>query len=185
VEDYERLLAAQDAADPEAERVARRGLENRVRLEARKLAEKYIVPPLTVEFGVIYLPTDGLYAEVARIPGLIDEIGRKDRVLVMGPSLLPALLRTIHLGHVTLALESKADEVRILLSATRTEMRKIDDTLERLHKQASTLTSSLDKARVRTRQVDRKLKGVETMDGEEATRLLGADETEDIDEETA
>lgn len=183
VEDYERLLAAQDAGDPEAERLARRGLEQRVRLEARKLAEKYIVPPVTVEFGVIYLPTDGLYAEVARIPGLIDEIGRGQRVLVMGPSLFPALLRTIHLGHVTLALESKADEVRMLLSATRTEMRKVDETLDRLHKQASTLTTSLDKARTRTRVVDRKLKGVETMDPEAATRLLGADEAEDIEED--
>lgn len=185
VEDYERLLAAQDAGDAEAERSARRGLEQRVRMEARKLAEKYIVPPATVEFGVIYLPTDGLYAEIARIPGLIDEIGRTSRVLVMGPSLFPALLRTIHLGHVTLALESKADEVRILLSATRTEMRKLDDTLEKLHKQASTLTSSLDRARTRTRQVDRKLKGVEALDGEEATRLLGVDEADDIEEDNA
>ena len=79
-----------------------------MREEARKIAAKYIVPPITVEFAVLYLPTDALYTEVSRIPGLIDEIGRECRVLLMGPSLLPALLRTIHLGFLTLALEQKA-----------------------------------------------------------------------------
>ena len=111
VEDYERLLAASDAGDADAERAATRMLERRMRDEARKIATKYINPPVTVEFAVLYLPTDALYAEVARIPGLIDEIGRECRVLVMGPALFPALLRTIHLGlhHAGAGAEGRSD----------------------------------------------------------------------------
>jgi DNA recombination protein RmuC len=172
VEDYERLLAASDAGDADAERSASRMLERRMRDEAKKIATKYINPPVTVEFAVLYLPTDALYAEVARIPGLIDEIGRECRVLVMGPSLLPALLRTIHLGFITLALEQKADQIRDLLGATRTEMLKMDEVLERLAKQAGAFSNTIDTARRRTRAVGRKLRGVEEIDAERAESLL-------------
>jgi DNA recombination protein RmuC len=176
VEDYERLLAASEAGDAEAERLARRGLERRIRDEAKKIQEKYIHPPLTVEFAVLYLPTDSLYAEVARIPGLIDDLGRLCRVLVMGPSLLPALLRTIQLGFVTLALEQKAGEIHQLLGATRTEMVKMDDVLSRLSKQAGTMSNTIDQARTRTRAVTRKLKGLEQVDAVRADLLLGLEE---------
>ncbi len=172
VEDYERLLAASDAGDVEAERTATRQLERRVRDEARKIAAKYIVPPITVEFAVLYLPTDALYAEVARIPGLVDAIGRESRVLLMGPTLFPALLRTIHLGFVTLALEHKADQIRSLLGATRTEMLKMDDVLERLARQAGAFTNTIDKARVRTRAMSRKLRSVEHIGPALAENLL-------------
>jgi len=178
VEDYERLLAASDAGDTEAERTATRSLERRVRDEARKIAAKYIVPPVTVEFAVLYLPTDALYAEVARIPGLVDEIGRECRVLLMGPTLFPALLRTIHLGFVTLALEQKTDEIRGLLGATRSEMVKMDDVLERLSRQAGAFSSTIDKARVRTRAVQRKLRGLEAVDPARAASLLALEEAE-------
>ena len=172
VEDYERLLAASEAGDVEAERSATRMLERRIRDEARKIAAKYIAPPVTVEFAILYLPTDALYAEVARIPGLIDDIGRECRVLLMGPTLFPALLRTIHLGFVTLALEHKADQIRDLLGATKTEMLRMDDVLERLAKQAGTFSATIDKARVRTRAVGRKLRGVEQIDTLQAENLL-------------
>jgi DNA recombination protein RmuC len=172
VEDYERLLAASDAGDADAERTASRMLERRMRDEAKKIATKYINPPVTVEFAVLYLPTDALYAEVARIPGLIDEIGRECRVLVMGPSLFPALLRTIHLGFITLALEQKADQIRDLLGATRTEMLKMDDVLERLGKQAGAFSNTIEAARRRTRAVGRKLRGVEEIETERAEQLL-------------
>jgi DNA anti-recombination protein RmuC len=99
---------------------------------------------------VLYLSTDALYAEVARIPGLIAEIGRQSRVLILGPSLFPALLRTIHLGFVTLALEQKAGLIHELLGATRTEMLKMDETLERLARQAGTFTNTIERARTRT-----------------------------------
>jgi DNA recombination protein RmuC len=172
VEDYERLLAASDAGDAEAERAASRMLERRMRDEARKIAAKYINPPVTVEFAVLYLPTDALYAEVARIPGLIDEIGRECRVLVMGPSLFPALLRTIHLGFITLALEQKADQIRDLLGATRTEMLKMDEVLERLAKQAGTFSNTIERARSRTRAMGRVLRSVEAIEAERAETLL-------------
>jgi DNA recombination protein RmuC len=172
VEDYERLLAASDAGDAEAERSATRMLERRVRDEAKKIASKYINPPVTVEFAVLYLPTDALYAEVARIPGLVDDIGRDCRVLVMGPSLFPALLRTIHLGFVTLALEQKADQIRNLLGATRTEMLKMDDVLERLGKQAGAFSNTIETARRRTRAMGRKLRGVEAIEADRSEQLL-------------
>ena len=175
VEDYERLLAASDAGDAEAERTASRMLERRMRDEARKIASKYINPPVTVEFAVLYLPTDALYAEVARIPGLIDEIGRDCRVLVMGPSLFPALLRTIHLGFITLALEQKADQIRDLLGATRGEMLKMDEVLDRLAKQAGTFSNTIERARTRTRAVTRKLRSIEAVEGERAEQLLEMD----------
>ena len=173
VEDYERMLNAAEAGDADAEKLARRGLERRIRDEAKKLQSKYIHPPATVEFAVMYLPTDGLYAEVARIPGLIDELGREFRVLVLGPSLFPALVRTIQLGHVTLVLEQKADEVRQLLGATRGEMAKMDVVLASLEKQTGTLSNTIGRARQRTRAVERKLKAVEVLDSEAAAQLLG------------
>jgi DNA recombination protein RmuC len=166
VEDYERLLAAADAGDLDAERDARRGLDRAVRVQARSIALKYINPPLTVEFAVMYLPTDGLYAEVARIPGMIDDLGRTHRVLVLGPSLFPALLRTIQLGQVTLALEQKSDEIRKLLGATKHEMIKMDGVLEKLYKQAQRFGTTIDDARQRTRAVARKLRTIETVETE-------------------
>src|SRR5579863_1214330 len=172
VEDYERLLAASEAGDLEAERSATRMLERRMRDEAKKIAAKYINPPVTVEFAVLYVPTDSLYAEVARIPGLIDDIGRECRVLVMGPSLFPALLRTIHLGFITLALEQKADQIGKLLGATKQEMLKMDGVLDRLAKQAGTFTDTIETARRRTRAVGRKLRSVEAVDVVAAERLL-------------
>lgn len=175
VEDYERLLTAAEAGDAEGQRAAARRLERTVREQARKIATKYIHPPATVEFAVMYLPTDALYAEVARMPGLIDEIGRDCRVLVLGPSLFPALLRTIHLGFITLALEHKADQVRDLLGATRTEMLKMDDVLERLAKQAGAFSNTIDRARIRTRAVSRKLRSVETVEPTQAASLLDVD----------
>ena len=178
LEDYERLLQAIEAGDVETERLARRGIERRVRDEARKIAEKYIRPPRTVEFAVLYLTTDGLYTEVARIPGLIEELGRVHKVLVLGPSLFPALLRTIQLGFVTLALEQKADEVRLLLGATKTEMLKMDEVLERLAGQAGRMSGTIEMARRRTRVVRSKLREVEVADAHEAALLLGADPDE-------
>lgn len=183
VEDYERILSAIEAGDAEAEKQARRALERRVRGEAQKMQAKYIAPPATVEFAVMYVPTDGIYGEIARIDGLIDELGRQHRVLVLGPSLFPALLHTIYLGHMTFALEQKAHEVSQLLGATKAEMQKMDKVLERLGNQATTFSNTIAQARIRTRAVDRKLRSVTTADAETTVRLLGAeDEAADEDE---
>lgn len=183
LEDYERMLLAAEAGDAEAERAARKGVERRVRDEARKIAEKYIHPPRTVEFAVLYLATDGLYTEVARIPGLIEELGRVHKVLILGPSLLPALLRTIQLGFLTLALEQKADEVRRLLGATKVEMVKMDEVLERLASQTGTMSRSIEAARRRTRVVRSKLRAVEAPDSAEAAALLELGPDDAVQEE--
>jgi len=184
VEDYERLLRAREAGDAEAEAQARKGLDARIRQEAAKIAKKYVCPPITTEFAVMYLPTEGLYAEVAHSPGLIDDLGRSCRVFVAGPSLLPAMLRTIQLGHVTLALSKNAESVKDLLAATKSEMAKMDSVLERLGKQVGTVSNTIGDARTRTRAIARKLKAVEALPEDRAAALLGIEgELEDEDEE--
>jgi DNA recombination protein RmuC len=174
--DYENLLQAAELGDAEGERAARRGLEARLRLEARKISEKYLHPPVTTDFAVMYLPTDGLYAEAARISGLIDDLGRLHHVLVMGPSLLPALLRTVRLGYVTLALEEKAGQIGRLLGATKQEMLRMDDVLEKLARSAGAMGRTIDEARRRTRVVSRKLRDVETLGPGQAEELLALEE---------
>ena len=172
VEDYDRLLLSAEAGDAEGERVARRGLETRLRHEARKIGEKYVVPPVTVDFAVMYLPTDGLYVEAARIPGLIESLNREHRVLVMGPSLAPALLRTILLGTLTLSIEQKAHDIQNLLGAVRAEMLKMDGALGKLAANADKMSRSVEAVRQRTRVLDRKLRTVTAMEAEEANLLL-------------
>ena len=181
VEDYERLLAAAEIGDAEAERSARSALERRIRTEAVKIASKYIAPPLTVEYAVMYLPTDSLYAEVARIPGLLDQIGRDQRIMVLGPSLLPAMLRTIQLGYVTLALEQKSGEIRTLLGATKAEMEKMAGVLDKLAKQADLFGRTIGQAQVRTRAVARKLRGVDTLGPAEARAMLELEAPDETD----
>lgn len=179
-EDYDRLLQADEAGDNEAEQAARAGLALRIREEARKIREKYICPPETVDFAVLYLPSDGLFAEVARSPGLIEDVRARERVIVLGPSLLPAMLQTIHLGHVTLDLEKRAGEIGTILGATRTEMVRMDDALAKLAANASAMSNNIEKARVRTRAMGRVLKTVEVTDAATAKTLLGLpDEAED------
>ena len=181
VEDYDRLLLSAEAGDAEGERAARRGLEARLRSEARKIGEKYVVPPVTVDFAVMYLPTDGLYVEAARIPGLIESLNREHRVLVMGPSLAPALLRTILLGTLTLSIEQKAHDIQNLLGAVRAEMVKMDGALGKLASNADKMSRSVEAVRQRTRVLDRKLRTVTVMQAEEADLLLELETT--LDEE--
>nr|WP_240775369.1 MULTISPECIES: DNA recombination protein RmuC [Neokomagataea] len=163
-EAYERLLNAAETSDQAGEKSARRELEAVIKAEARKIAAKYIRPPVTVEFAVLYLPTDGLYTEIARVPGLIDEIGRLYRVLIMGPSLLPAMLRTVHLGYVTLALEERTETIASLLGTTRQEMLRMDEVLEKLQRNAGTMGSTIEEARRRTRVLGRKLRALDEAD---------------------
>ncbi len=154
---YERLLAADEEGDADAARLARRALEAAIRAEARRIGAKYVVPPATVDYAILYLPTDGLYVEVSRLSGLVDEVGRNERVLVMGPALLPGLLRSIQLGYVTLALGEKAEAIGQLLAATRGEVDRLDAALERLARNARATIGSIDEARRRTRAIARRL----------------------------
>jgi DNA recombination protein RmuC len=124
----------------------------------------------------MYLPSDGLFAEVARIPNLIEEVRTREKVIILGPTLLPALLQTIHLGHITLDLERRAGEIGKLLGATRTEMTKMDDVLARLAANASAMSSNIEKARTRTRAVSRVLRTVEMVETATAQQLLGIED---------
>jgi len=182
-EDYDRLLLAAEAGDLEAERTSRRALEARLRTEARTIASKYIVPPVTMDFAIMYLPTDGLYVEAARMPGLIETLNREHRVLVMGPSLLPALLRTIHLGALTLSIEERAEQINHLLAAVRTEFGRMDGVLARLEKQAGSVSNTIVDARRRTRAMDRTLRGVMALEADQAEAALRLEASPTEDEE--
>ncbi len=182
-EDYDRLLLASEAGDADGERAARRTLEQRLRLEARRIAQKYVVPPVTVDFGIMYLPTDGLYVEAARMPGLIEGLNREHRVLVMGPSLLPALLRTIHLGALTLSIEQRAEQIQHLLGAVRTEFGRMDGVLAKLEKQAGSVSNTIGDARRRTRAMDRTLRGVTALAADQASAALQLEEAVADDDE--
>ncbi|WP_150696634.1 DNA recombination protein RmuC [Pandoraea terrae] len=174
-EDYERLLDAQERADPAAVEEASKALEARIRLEARTIAEKYLSPPHTTDFALLFLPTEGLYAEILRRPGLSDLLQRDFRVTVAGPTTLTALLNSLQMGFRTLAIERRSSEVWQVLGAVKTEFTKFGDVLAKTKSQLETVTRSIDQAEVRTRQMARKLKTVEALPGEQATALLGAD----------
>ena len=184
-EDYDRLLLAAEAGDAEGERAARKGLEARLRQEAKKIGEKYINPPVTVDFAVMYLPTDGLYVEAARMPGLIEGVNRQHRVLIMGPSLAPALLRTILLGTLTLSIEQRAHEIQNLLSAVRTEMARMDAVLTKVATHAGRVTKTIDEARTRTRAMDRKLRSVTLLEASQADAVLELETSIDDEDDGA
>ena len=171
-EDYERLMLAHEAGDLAGEAQARRAIEMRIRGEALKIKQKYICPPVSTEYAILFLPTEGLYAEVARIPGLIDDVARNSQVFIAGPSLLPAMLKTVQLGYVSFALSQNAESVRGLLSATKTEMAKMDTVLEKLGKQVGTVSTTIGSARVRTKAIARKLRGVESLGADRSEAVL-------------
>ncbi len=160
-EDYERLLDAQQRADLEGVEQAARALEARVRQEARSIADKYLEPPHTTEFALLFLPSEGLYAEVLRRPGLVEALQREHRVTVTGPTTLLALLNALHMGFRTLALERRSAEVWEVLGAVKTEFAKFGDVLTKVRNQTQTVLNTLDQAEVRTRQMQRALKRVE------------------------
>ncbi len=172
-EDYERLLDAQERADAEAAHAAGAALEARIRAEAKKIAEKYIAPPYSTDFAVLFLPTEGLYAEVLRRPGLFEATQREHRVVIAGPTTLSALLNSLRMGFRTLAIEKRSSEVWQVLGAVRTEFGKFGDVLVKTRKKLDEAANVIDSAGVRTRAIERKLRNVEALDAETAQRLLG------------
>ncbi|MBU9630098.1 DNA recombination protein RmuC [Burkholderia multivorans] len=180
-EDYERLIDAQERADAVAVEDAARALEARVRLEARTIAEKYVAPPYTTDFALLFLPTEGLYAEILRRPGLTDLLQRDYRVTVAGPTTLTALLNSLQMGFRTLAIEQRSSEVWQVLGAVKTEFGKFGDVLARTKSQLETVTRSIEAAEQRTRVMNRKLKQVEALPGDAAAGLLGAEATDGAD----
>ncbi len=175
-EQYERLVDAAERADADGVATAGRELERAVRGEAKTIAEKYLSPPLTTDFAILFLPTEGLYAEVMRRPGLSDELQRTCRVTIAGPSTLSALLNSLQMGFRTLALEKRSSEVWQVLGAVKTEFGKFGEVLAATKTALERAAKNIDQAETRTRQMTRKLKSVEALPVENAQKLLGTGE---------
>ena len=178
-EDYERLLDAQERADKEAVEVSARAIENRLKYEARSIRDKYIAAPHTTDFGILFVPTEGLYAEALRRPGLVDVLQREYKVMLAGPTTLLATLNSLQMGFRTLALEKRSAEVWQVLGAVKTEFGKFGDVLARTKKKLEEASSTIEAAEVRTRAMSRQLRSVESMPAREAQGLLGMAANED------
>ncbi len=181
-DDYERLLDAHDRADAVAAELAAKALEVRIRTEAKSIAESYLAPPHTTDFAILFLPVEGLYAEVLRRPGLMDSLQRDYRVTLAGPTTLLAMLNSLHMGFRTLALEQQASEVWKVLGAVKTEFERYGDWVEKVREQVQKAADTLDRADTRSRQMRRALKNVEALPEGEAQALLPKlDESDDAD----
>ena len=174
-EDYERLLDAQGRADVLGAEAAAKALELRIRLEAKNMNEKYVEPPHTTDFAILFLPTEGLYAEVLRRPGLMESLQRDHRVTLAGPTTLLAILSSLQMGFRTLALEKRSSEVWQVLGAVKNEFGKFGDVLAKVKAQTETVLKTLDNAQVRSRAMDRALKKVEALPDTQAQALVAVD----------
>jgi len=184
-EDYERLMDASDRGDQAAVEEAGRQLETRAKMEARDIRDKYLEAPHTTDFGILYLSTEGLYAEVLRRPGLVAVLQGEYRVNVAGPTTLAALLNSLQMGFRTLAIEKRSSEVRNLLAAVKTEFKKFGDVIDKVQKKIQEAGNVIDKARARSKAIERKLKGVEALPGPAALEILGPAEEAAADEDDA
>lgn len=172
-EDYERLLDAQERADAAAAGEAALALERRIRDEAKTIHAKYVAPPATTDFAILFLPTESLYAEVLRRPGLFEAIQREHRVTLAGPTTLSALLNSLRLGFRTLAIEQRSGEVWQILGAVKTEFGKFGDVLGKVKKKLDEASTQIDATGVRSRAIARKLRDVESLPAPDAQALLG------------
>ena len=174
-EDYERLLDAQQRADALGAEAAGKALELRIRLEAKSMADKYIAPPHTTDFAILFLPTEGLYAEVLRRPGLMQALQRDHRITLAGPTTLLAMLNSLQMGFRTLALEKRSSEVWQVLGAVKTEFGKFGDVLAKIKSNAETMLNTVSSAEQRSRVLTRAMKQVEALPDVESTRLIPLD----------
>ncbi|MDE2591915.1 MAG: DNA recombination protein RmuC [Actinomycetales bacterium] len=172
-EDYERLLQAQESGDLEALDKATKAIEMAIKAQAKTISEKYIDVPHTTDFAIMYLPTEGLFAEVIRRPGLTNELQNKFRVQVTGPSTLSSFLNSLQMGFRTLAIEKSASDVWKILSAAKTEFHKYGQVWDKLQRQLETAQKTVADAKTRTNVIERKLKSVETLEvGANSTEFL-------------
>ena len=178
-EDYLRLLDAADAADPDAVQKAAAGLMRAVQSSAKDIRDKYIDHPRTTDFAIMFLPTEGLYAEVLRQPGLVEDLQSKYRVVVAGPTTMTAILSSLRMGFQTVALEKRSQEIQMVLAAVKTEFGRFGDVLDRVRKQLSTASKTIDQTQVRTRAMERALRDVQELPEGEAARVLSIEEPED------
>ena len=178
-EDYERLLDAQQRADVLGAEAAGKALEGRIRLEAKSIAEKYIEPPYTTDFAILFLPTEGLYAEVLRRPGLIEVLQRDYRITLAGPTTLLAMLNSLQMGFRTLALEKRSSEVWQVLGAVKTEFGKFGDVLAKVKSQTESVLNTLTSAEQRSRVMGKALRNVEALTEVDSARLIPLDKALD------
>jgi len=180
---YEQLQDAFDQADPKEIESAQKNLDNTIRKMARDISEKYLDPPNTTEFGIMFLPFEGIYAEVVRKAALLEEIQRSYRVLVTGPTTLAAILNSLQMGFTTLAIEKRSSEVWKILGAVKTEFGKFGGMLEKAQKNIQTGLGQLDQVSgVRTRAIQRKLREVESLEEKDTTKILPELSSTDVDE---
>jgi len=179
VEDYQRLVEAQERADVEAVEAAGKQLENRVKACAGDICGKYLNPPKTTDFGILFLPIEGLFAEVIRRTGLTEVIQRECRVVIAGPTTLWSILSSLQMGFRTLAIQKRSSEVWNLLAAVKTEWTKYGDVLDAVQKKLTQASDTIEKAKARSRAVGKKLKDVQELPVGEATGLLPPNAMED------
>ena len=172
-EDYERLLDAQERADADGATLAAAALERRLREEAKSICAKYVAPPHTADFAILFLPTEGLYAEALRRPGLVEALQREHRIVLAGPTTLSAILTSLRMGFRTLAIEKRSSEVWQVLGAVRTEFGKFGGVLDKVRKQVESVGKTLDDTGRRSRAIERRLRGVEAATETDTQRLLG------------
>ncbi len=172
-EDYLRLVEASDAADPGEVKQASTSLLRTLGASARDIHDKYLNPPKTTDFAIMFLPTEGLYAEVLRQSGQVEELQRRYRVVVAGPTTLSALLTSLRMGFRTLAIEKRSSEVWKVLAAIKTEFGKFGGVLDNVKRQLAAASNTLDKTGVRTRAMERKLRSVEQLPADQAEEVLG------------
>lgn len=184
-EDYERLVAAWESGDAEAARAALDALDRVIDAEARKISEKYVRPPHTTDFAILFLPTEGLFAEAMRRPGLAARLQTKYRVTVAGPTTLAALLTSLQMGFRTLAIQKRSSEVWRVLAEAKTEFQKYGEVWDRIGKQLRTVQNTVDDAGRRTRAVTRKLRDVEAVDLPALEGDLALTSFEEIEEDAA
>ena len=180
-EDYARLLDAQGRADAVAAEQAGKALEARIRLEAKSICEKYVAPPHTTDFAILFLPTEGLYAEVLRRPGLMEALQREHRITLAGPTTLLAMLSSLQMGFRTLALEKRSSEVWQVLGAVKNEFGKFGDVLAKVKSQTESVLKTLDSAQVRSRAMGRALKQVEALPDGPTQSLIAPDPAFDLE----
>lgn len=171
-EDYARLQDAADKADPAAVQSATDALLRTIRASAKEINDKYVDPPQTTDFAIMFLATEGLYAEVLRQPALVEELQQNSRVVVAGPTTLVAILSSLRVGFQTLAIEQRASEVWRVLAAVKTEFGKFADVLDKVKRQLNTASRTIDQTGARTRAMERKLRSVEQLPDAEAVELL-------------
>ncbi len=181
-ESYIRLKDASEKSDVDATEKASSELIRSIKKSAKDISDKYIAPPHTTDFAIMFLPTEGLYAEIVRQPGMLDDL-QHQRIVVAGPTNLSAILNSLSMGFRTLAIENRSSEVRKILSAVKTEFNAFGDVLTKVKSQLDRASGTIDKAGIRTRAMQRKLKDIEELPANESTKVLGFDADQLIDEE--